>query len=406
MSGPAGLRVLLVTETVLPQVGGGETQTALLAAGLSARGHQVTVLARRSLIGVPYEESGDYRVLRIGPEGPGRFRKWGLVLTLPRVLRRLLPQTDIVVVSGFRLLGVPVLRAAGKFRIPVVLKADSPGEWSGEYFQQGLRSIGLSLENPLVRRFLKLRNRRLDAASAFVAMGAQLGVELEVGGVNPERIARIPNGVDLTRFSPVDAVERQELKSELGLPEGFVLTSVGRLVRYKGLHNLLEAWSRVSTAHPEALLVIVGEGGDDMESCERDLRALAEAKGLGARVRFVGAVEDTAPWLRASDGFVFLSTHEAFGLALVEAMACALPVVTTKVGAVAPYLLDQQNALVVDPADIAGLSGAFNDLLSDQDKSAAIGEAARRTVVQHFGADEVVQRWEALLTELASREAA
>ncbi|MGA1494707.1 MAG: glycosyltransferase family 4 protein [Rhodothermales bacterium] len=406
MSRNRSLRVLLVTETVLPQVGGGETQTALLAAGLSARGHLVTVLARRSVVGTQREESGDYRILRVGPEGPGRFRKWGLLLTLPRILRQLLPQTDVVVVSGFRLLGLPVMSAAQGFGTPVVLKADSPGEWSGEYFQQGLRFVGLSSKNPLVRRVLNWRNRQLNSAKAFVAMGEQLGFELATGGVSPARIVHIPNGVDLTRFAPVDAVERQRLKYEMGLPEGFVLTFVGRLVRYKGLHALLNAWSRVSAAHPGSLLVIVGEGGNDMESCEHELRALVEAQSLGTCVRFVGAVEDAAPWLRASDGFVFPSIREAFGLALIEAMACGLPVVTTSVGALAPYLQHGQNALIVEPSNTESLSAALQELLGDPAPMQALGHAARQAVTRHFSADEVVKRWDELLSELVGRAAA
>lgn len=398
------LRVLLVTETVLPQVGGGETQAALLAEGLAERGHQVTLLGRRSIPGTPRDETTAYRTLRVGPEGPGRWKKWGLLLTLPRVLPALLRRTDIVVVSGFRLVGGSVLRAAQRVGVPVVLKADSPGEWSGEYFRQGLQSIGLKLTHSLVRRALQRRNRQLLQARAFVSISEMLRQELQEGGVPSERVVGIPNGVDLERFSPAEPLERERLRKTLGLPPGPVLVNVGRIVRYKGIHALIQAWAKVSPLHPGATLVLVGGGSHDLDNCVTEIRALVDDLDLGSTVRFAGEVADSVPWLKASDGFVFASTHEAFGLVLVEAMGCGLPVVTTHVGVAPGCLQDGHNAWVVTPNDVEGLARAMDQLLSDLPAAARLGERARQVAINGFGSDVVVGQWERLLMSLVGEQ--
>lgn len=398
------LKVLLVTETILPQLGGGETQADLLASGLAARGHGVTVVARRSIPGSPPEEQARYRVLRVGPDGGGRWRKWGLLVTLPPVLRGLVLEQDVIVVSGFRLLGLPVIKAARAANKPVVLKADSPGEWSGEYFSPGLAAWRLTRETLPIRRWLASRNRRLSQAAAFVAMGESLRHELLSGGVAADRVSVIPNGVDTHRFAKVNPETRQHLRSRLGLPAGPVLIFCGRLVRYKGLESLLAAWNDTSRMHPSATLVLVGEGGHDMDACGTQLRAYVTNQGLHERVRFVGAVQDPVPWLQASDIFVFPTEREAFGLALVEAMACGLPSITTTVGALQDFVEDGRNAIVVTPGDTAGLKTAMARLLSDLQLADTIGQAAREVAVDRFSAERVVTDWESLLMSVVRRQ--
>jgi glycosyltransferase involved in cell wall biosynthesis len=123
-----------------------------------------------------------------------------------------------------------------------VLKADSPGEMSGEYFRAGLASLGLAPESWLVRRALAWRNRLLLRADAFVAMGAALGEELRAAGVPAGRVTVIPNGVDTQGFRPADDDEKAQLRARRGLVRTPVIVYTGSLVRYKGLPRLLEAW--------------------------------------------------------------------------------------------------------------------------------------------------------------------
>jgi glycosyltransferase involved in cell wall biosynthesis len=326
MSVAAGepLQVLIVTETFRPEIGGGERQAAVLGHGLLQRGHAVTLLTRHSRAGLARDEVIDgIRVVRVGPVGPGRRRKWGLIATMLPALWRLRRRYDVVLVSGFRILAIPALIAGRLLGKPVVLKADSSGEMSGEFFRAGLAGVGLKPDSALVRVALRLRNRLLRRAAAFVAISAEIDAELVTHGIAPEVVHRIPNGVDTRMFRPATANERRQQRKGLDLGDGPVLVYTGRLVSYKGLPLLLETWRQLAQHFPTGTLVLVGEGSGDMHDCERDLRDFVARHGLDARVRFTGAVTRVEDWLRAADVFVFPTGNEAFGLSLVEAMACA-----------------------------------------------------------------------------------
>lgn len=403
---PSPLRVLLLTETFHPEIGGGERQAAVLAAGLMSRGHQVTILTRRSRRSLPREEVlGGIHVLRVGPTGPGRLRKWGLLASIRPALRRLRGRYDVALVAGFRILAVPVLHDSDPAGPPVVLKADSPGEMSGEYFRAGLASRGLSPGSWPVQRLLAWRNRLLLRADAFVAMGAALKQELVSAGVSPMRISVIPNGVDTAAFRPAAADERDRLRSQLGLPKGPVVAYTGRLVRYKGLPVLLAAWRELVAAGSSGTLVLVGEGGGDLDACESELRDLVAREGLGDRVRFTGAVDNVADWLRAADVFAFPTEVEAFGLALVEAMACGLASVTTSIGGLAEFVEDESNALVVSPRDRNRLRDALRRLLADPALRARLGARARERVVQRFSEAAVATAYERVFRDLVAAQA-
>ncbi|HKY00729.1 MAG TPA: glycosyltransferase family 4 protein [Steroidobacteraceae bacterium] len=394
---PATARVVLATETYWPEIGGGERQARSLAARFGALGREVTILTRRSRPGSPRSEmDGSARVVRLPPGGRGRWRKWLMVFPACAALCLRRGQYDAVLVSGFRILGIAALIARAFTRRPTVLKADSRGELSGEYFRAGLADAGLAPESAAVSVALRFRNALLRRADAFIALSDEMAREFLENGVPAARIRKIPNGVDTDVFRPASPEERSSLRRKLGLPPAPVAVYTGRLVTYKGLPSLLRAWRNV----PDACLVLVGEGGGDLRSCERELREFVTAHGLQARVRFAGPVEQVDDWLRAADLYVFPTEDEAFGLALVEAMACALPCVTTRVGGLRDFVVDGVNAVAVPPGDEAALAAACGTLIADEKQRAALGAAARRTAVERFGLASITAAYGALLDEL------
>jgi glycosyltransferase involved in cell wall biosynthesis len=395
----AAPRLMLATETYWPEIGGGESQARGLAQVFAALGRQVTILTRRSRRGLPRRENDGFAlVLRLPPTGPGRWRKWLLVLPAFQALCLHRRQYDAVLVSGFRILGIAALFARAFTRKPTVLKADSRGEFSGEYFRTGLAAAGLTPESWPVSAALRLRNAALRHADAYVALSDEMAREFLDQGVPAARVYRIPNGVDTGVFRPATPDERTGLRRRLDLPDLPVAIYTGRLVTYKGLPSLLRAWRGV----PGAVLVLVGEGGADVHSCESVLRAFVDAHGMRERVRFAGPSAHVEEWLRAADLFVFPTENEAFGLSLVEAMACALPSVTTRVGGLRDFVVDGGNATVVPPGDDAALADAISALLADGGRRAALGTAARRTAVERFSLPVVARRYAALLDGLCA----
>jgi glycosyltransferase involved in cell wall biosynthesis len=166
-----------------------------------------------------------------------------------------------------------------------------------------------------VRRLYLATERRADAT---IAVSRAVAGRLVAWGVPPERIAVIPNGIEADRFR-YDPALRAACRSRLGLgPQDRVVGAVARLEPAKRLDQLVRALAGLDGA----TLLVVGDG-----SQRAALEELARAEGVGSRVRFAGGTADVRPALCAMDVLASPSPEETFGLAVLEALACGLPVV-------------------------------------------------------------------------------
>jgi glycosyltransferase involved in cell wall biosynthesis len=404
IEGQARFRLCLLTETFHPVTGGGETQARTLAEGLGAAGVPVRIITRRSDGALARIETvGGVPVHRVGPSGRGHLRKWGMVLTALAQLVRLRRHYDALLVCGFRVLGIPAMLVSLLTGKPCVLKADSQGELSGVFFNPGLAPLGLRHDRFPVSVAIRARNRLLRRAACFVAISAVIEQEYLAMGVPASRIATIPNSVDPARFHPVDEVARTALRDRLGIPPRCrVVVYTGRLVTTKGLPSLLRAWSAIAAMRSDALLVLVGDGGLDFRNCEDDLKTYVRDHALEGSVLFTGSVNNVHEYLQAADMFVFPSEREAFGISVVEAMACGLPIVTTAVDGIRDVLRPGVDALVVPPRDDAALVDALARALDGGEAVLAMAESARARARQRFASDSVVEAYRALLSGLVS----
>jgi glycosyltransferase involved in cell wall biosynthesis len=388
------MRVCILVESYHPRVGGTPTQARLLAADLQAAGHDAFVVTRQ------WEKTHLARdvvdgsiVLRIGPVGRGASKKWGMLLrVLPRLLQ--VPRFDLIFCPGLRVLGPAAVVAAKLRGVPCVLRPVSCGEMSGAFFADGLKKTGLGVSSWPVKLVLGLRNAILRKADAFVAISADIADELARCGVPETKIIRIPNGVDEAVFHPVDPEQKAKQRAALGVgAQERLVVYTGRLVTYKGLPGLLRAWERLAPDFPDSRLVLVGGGGNDMANCEGELRAFCRDRKLDGRVLFTGDVPNVAPWLQAADVFAFPTQNEAFGISLIEAMACALPVVSTDVGGVKDIVEDGLNSLVFKSGDEPGLEAALRRALGDPLLSRKLGQGALETVKARYGRGRVAQAY-------------
>lgn len=389
------LRVCIFTETYYPVVGGGETQARLLAEGLIANGHSVMILTRRSDRSLKKQERyGSVTVHRLPPAGRGHLKKWGLLLSSLPALIKLHGQYDLIFVSGFRIIGITAVLASILFNKRVILKADSQGELSGDYFSNGLQKFGISRNWLPFRLFLGLRNRILKKADAFSAISTDIETEFTSNSIDTGRIHVIPNGVDTDRFFPVSLEQKTLLRNTLGLPTtAIVVVYTGRLVSYKGLPLLLEVWRELCGKRDDIRLLFLGTGGLDMHNCEAELRIFVETHGLEPYVRFTGSVQNVPEYLQASDIFAFPTEDDAFPSSLVEAMACSLPVITTPVGALKTIVKDGHNGLVVQPGDFQQLYQALDTLMTDTSLASRLGLAASKTVQSCYSSDIVTKKY-------------
>jgi glycosyltransferase involved in cell wall biosynthesis len=398
------IRVLFLTESFHPVLGGGEQHIRALGERLVQAGMGATVVTRRGEASWAREELlGGIRVVRVSPPGPGRTGKYAMVLpALAEVWRE---PHDLLVVRGTRILGLPGLLAARARRRPVVLQPELNGEMSGEVYLWG-RAWAQGPAGSLLRAGVALRNALLRDADAFVAMSRAIREELLSAGVADERIALIPHGVDTGRFRPADERERTDLRGRLGLPASALLvTSTGRLLRGKGLETLIEAFATLAARDPRPHLLIVGSGAGQALSIEAEIRADVEARGLGGRVTFTGRVENVEDYLRASDVFAFPSLFEALGLSLLEAAACGLPCVGSRTGGIVDVIEDGRSGLLMLPGDAPALAGALLTLASDPARRRAMGMRGRDVAVSRFDVEDSIDRYRSLFHELCPRAA-
>jgi glycosyltransferase involved in cell wall biosynthesis len=395
-------KVCIFTETYHPVIGGGETQARALAESLVSNGFPVIVLTRRSDASLQkFERSGGVTVYRLPPVGKQHLKKWGLLLSSIPALIKLCRHYDLILVSGFRvtgMAGVMVGKLLGKHSI---LKADSLGEMSGEFFTAGLAKWRLRPASVLVRIFLLLRNMIVKRADAFVAISSAVKGELAIHGVNRKAVHMIPNSVDTELFHPVSRQERQEIRAILGLPsDDMIVTFTGRLVSYKGLPLLLRVWQEIQRRHANVSLLLVGSGGLDIHNSETELKEFVTANCLEHSIRFIGGVHNVYEYLQASDLFVFPTESEAFGISLIEAMACGLPVVSTSVGGIRDILQHRVNGLAVNPGDFQELYDALDTLLTDHALADNLGRAARQTVEEKYSETSVTAKYVALFRSI------
>jgi glycosyltransferase involved in cell wall biosynthesis len=227
-----------------------------------------------------------------------------------------------------------------------------------------------------------------------VAITSGIATELQTHGVDPNLIVPISNCVDVKKFRPVSEFEKRRLRQQLAIPKKqIIVTYAGRLVSYKGLPLLLRVAEIIQRELDDVGFVLIGSGGIDMHNCEAELKQFVKAKSLEGVVCFPGEVGNVHEYLQASDIFVLPSEEDAFPLALVEAMACGLPVVSTPVGGIKEIITDRYNGLLMEARDLQQLYGGICALIRDRTLSAALGSAAVRTVEARYSAESIADQY-------------
>ncbi|MDA8109393.1 MAG: glycosyltransferase family 4 protein [Betaproteobacteria bacterium] len=236
------------------------------------------------------------------------------------------------------------------------------------------------------------------AARHVVTAGEALREQLvRENGFAADSITSVPTGIDLERFRPRG---QEEVRRAIGLPPHVPLVGILATLRdWKGHEFLFEALARLRPDHPELRAIVIGEG-----PYRPKLEARVAALDVGDRVSFVGQRDHPEYWLNALDVFALPSYgDEGLSQALMQAMACALPVITTPIGAHAEVVRDGDTGLLVPARDAAALAAAIARLLADEALRARLGVAAHRFAAAHCGEKAMLDRMEALFQRFARR---
>jgi glycosyltransferase involved in cell wall biosynthesis len=250
------------------------------------------------------------------------------------------------------------------------------------------RHISAPVPRGPLSRWLYMR-----AASYVITTGEALKRELvERNGFRANRIESVPTGQDPARFRPG---ERKAMRAKFGLPQDKTLVGIVATLRsWKGHDVLLEALARLPASIE---LVIVGDG-PQREALEQRIARL----GLRGRVHMQGQQADVLPWLRALDIFALPSyANEGVPQALVQAMLCELPCVTTAVGGILELAEHERSALVVPPKDAPALAAALERLAGDDGLRQELGETARKHCVEGYSYERMLDRMENIYRNVA-----
>jgi glycosyltransferase involved in cell wall biosynthesis len=217
----------------------------------------------------------------------------------------------------------------------------------------------------------------------------------EIHAMRPDcRVVGICNGIDTKRFVPEAASTVPAIRADAR----HVVAILGHISEVKGHPTFVEAAALVARQFPQSRFVAIGG-----ETIQQGLRARLEQRardlGLGDRVQFLGFRNDVAQILTAADVVVMPSHAEGFPLAVLEAMACAKPVVATPVGGVPEAVIDGVTGLLIPPGRPDALADAVTRLLNDPALRQQMGAAARQRIRDRFSVEVFAGAVQALYTE-------
>jgi glycosyltransferase involved in cell wall biosynthesis len=195
-------------------------------------------------------------------------------------------------------------------------------------------------------------------------------------------------GVDLARFRPDPAV-RVELRAENRVADAApIFLFVGRLVRDKGVFDLVKAFAKLNAQHTQWELWIVGPD-------EEDLQATLQVEGerLGARIRWFGPTPVPERYMAAADVFVLPSYREGFGSVVVEAAACGIPTIAYRVDGLVDAIVENRTGCFVTKGDVEELAHAMERLGSDPKMLSDLGDAAHQRAVDDFSSSTISAAW-------------
>jgi glycosyltransferase involved in cell wall biosynthesis len=370
------LRVLFCTLNYFPATSGGgaEHQARLQAEELARRGHEVTVVCPRSE-GLPSATINGVRVVRLPRLELHRCRTISYLAVLAGFLLARGRRRDVIHVHLAHVQADVIGLVATLIRRPYYVKIACGG---------AVGEVARLSRIAWLTRWFGLRH-----AARAQALSQEIAEELLGVGVEPSRIVRIPNGIDLEGFAPAGADAQRTGRDALDLPgAGPLALFVGRFADYKGVNELVEAWNTME--RDGANLLLVGA-----PALDHPADAVLDGPGLLVR----GWTQDVGQYLRAADIFVHPSHADGMSNALLEAMASGLSIAAARHRATTELVEDRRHGLLFEPRDSASLARALSELVADARLRERCGREARAKAEQ-YSIVEVVSAIESAYREL------
>ena len=354
------MRILLLANHF--RTGGITTYLLTLIKGYAARGHQVFVATSGGECAAEAEALGARHVLV--PELKVKCECHPGLFTAVKALRRLVDEEKIDILHPQTRVTQSVAAMVGSFsRRPYVSTC------------HGFFKANMS------RFFFPLWGERVIAVSGPV--GKHLNRDL---WVPLSKVVYVPNGVDSNKFFPATLEQQHALRQRFGVGTSPLVGIIARLSDVKGHCYLIQAMNELVHGLPGVKCLIVGEG-----PLEQELKGQVHELSLEASVKFVPVSGHPAEILPAFDVFAMPSLQEGLGLSVMEAQACGVPVVASRVGGLVEAVKDGVTGILVPPRDHLALADALMKVLVDRNIASRFGLAGREWIIVNFSIDKMVE---------------
>lgn len=331
----------------------------------------------------------EYNIIVVAPNFKGKFKKKGEyelqrvpirkftvgdypIPHKPKNLINLVKKADLVFTNTIGPIGKAVINEAHKQEKKIIAFVHSI-EWV--LVEKSLATLNLT--RSILSLITKMLAKNLyNKCTGLIVPSHDIGEIFSVQGIKrPKYIVHL--GVDTKRFSPTI---KDKAKQAINIDkDDFVVGFVGRIAREKSLLTLKKAFKKIEVKKKK--LLIVGEG---ISSLKRKLK--------GTNTIITGKTNDVVPFLRAMDVFVMPSLTETTCLAALEAMACEIPIITTKVGNLRSYITHNINGLFFPRKNDTVLSIRLNYLYNNPLKIKDLGKSGRKTVIQDYSWDKTKEK--------------
>jgi glycosyltransferase involved in cell wall biosynthesis len=376
------LGIVMLMRKFYPLTGGYQNQALRLATELRKNGLAIQVLTQRHGTLAPFEIHQGVPIHRVFAFRTGHLASWSYLLSGLWWMIRNRSQFDIIHANRSSS-GLVAGLIGFLLRKPVLYKLTRGDEVD-------VKGLGTGLLGRLKIACLR------STVGKFISLTSQTVEDLLGLGIPPKSISMIPNGISLE--DRLGQYDRNGIRAELSWgPRVKVVTFVGRLVHAKGLDWLLDVWKTVSSAEPQARLLIVGDGPE-----RPALMARVEELGLQHAVAFTGRQDDVYKFFSISDVFVLPSRLEGISNSLLEAMSQGLPVVAAddRLGGNRSVITDKRDGMIIPQGDTDEFVRALLSLLTDQALRLEMGRRARSKVEDAFSIASVSRRYRQVYQEL------
>lgn len=360
--------IAFITTAFYPLFGGAEVQLKNLAHYLSRQGFDLTVYTY-SIEGVVSKETVDgMEVVRLKVFNRGKLAPISFLLSVGVKLFKHRKRYSIF--QGHQLPMGIIAGIMGR-----LLKKKTVAKIEG--MDDILRYKGAKIKTAILHKFI----------DRVISLGNSTTKELISLGIPEEKIVYIPNAFDSSYAQEIQKDDKENR-----------VLFVGRLEYEKAPDVLLKAWQIVLKDHPDAELIMLGDGKERAE-----LKGLLIEFGISDSVKMKGTVNNVRDYLLEASVFVLPSRIEGVPIAMLEAMAAGVPVVVTPVGDIPDIIKDSENGIFVKPDDIEGLAETISELLSHPEKRKSLAKKAQ-TTVRDFSIDKAGKKYIELYKELLNEK--